>query len=143
MVMMARSVDGTTPVPLIGYPRTAGLPAISVHRWTHPGTALPVPGVHAHDFLVLIYLEEGDHTVRVDGRDRALTTGDAFVIAPGTVVEPTRSPATADVRTWVVFFPADAVDPAAPTSLVSWRMHPLLSLFVGGARSGGQHLRVP
>ena len=142
-MVVARSVDRSTAVPLIGYPRTAGLPAISVQRWTHPGTPLSVPGVHAHDFLVLIYLEEGDHTLRVDGRDRALTTGDAFVVAPGTVVAPAWSPVTADVRAWVVFFPADAVDPATPTSLVSWRTHPLLSPFVGGARSGGQHLRVP
>ena len=36
---MGRSVD----VPLIGYPRTAGLPAISVHRWRHPHDPLPVP----------------------------------------------------------------------------------------------------
>jgi hypothetical protein len=54
MPVMGRSAD----VPLIGYPRTAGLPAISVHRWKHPHDALPVPvsGSHAHDFLVLLYL---------------------------------------------------------------------------------------
>ena len=92
--VVARSVDGSTAVPLIGYPRTAGLPAISRAPLDAPRRhALSVPGVHAHDFLVLIYLEEGDHTLRVDGRDRALTTGDAFVVAPGTVVAPTRSPA--------------------------------------------------
>ena len=86
---------------------------------------------------MLIYVQDGDHTLRVDGRDRALTTGDAFVVAPGTVVAPARLPATADVRAWVVFFPADAVDPATPTSLVSWRMHPLLSPFVAAPAAGG------
>jgi AraC-like DNA-binding protein len=135
---MGRSAD----VPLIGYPRTAGLPAISVQRWRHPGTPLPVPGSHAHDFLVLLYVEDGEHVLRVDGRDRALAAGDAFVVAPGAVVTPPRSP-TATARSWVVFFPADAVDPAAPASLVSWRTHPLLSPFVGGTQSGGQRLRVP
>ena len=42
-----------------------------------------------------------------------------------------------------MFFPADAVDPAPPTSLVSWRTHPLLSPFVGSARGGAQRLHVP
>jgi AraC family transcriptional regulator, transcriptional activator of pobA len=141
MPVMGRSAD----VPLIGYPRTAGLPAISVHRWKHPHDALPVPvsGSHAHDFLVLLYLEEGDHVLRVDGRDRLLTTGDAFVVAPGVVVTPTSSSDSGAARIWVVFFPADAVDPAAPASLVSWRTHPLLSPFVGSPRSGGQCLPVP
>ena len=141
--MMGRSVGDVAGVPLVEYPRTAGLPAISVQRWTHPGPPLRVPGTHAHDFLVLVYLEEGDHVLRVDGRDRTLTTGDAFVVAPGTVVAPARSHGSADARIWVVFFPADAVDPVAPTSLVSWRTHPLLSPFVGSPRSGAQHLRVP
>jgi len=119
------------------------LPAISVHRWTHPDVSLPLPGVHAHDFLVLLYIEEGDHVLRVDGADRALGTGDVFVVAPGAVVAPPLSCATRDARTWVVFFPADAVDPAAPASLVSWRAHPLLSPFIGSSHGGGQHLHVP
>jgi AraC family transcriptional regulator, transcriptional activator of pobA len=103
----------------------------------------PVPGVHAHDFLVLLYLERGEHVVRVDGRDRPLTAGDAFVVAPGAVVAqspPVRDPTG---RMWLVCFPADAVDPAAAAPLVSWRTHPLLSPFVGTPRSGAQHLRVP
>jgi AraC family transcriptional activator of pobA len=137
VAVVGRSAD----VPLVGYPRTAGLPAISVQRRRHPAAPLPVPGSHAHDFLVLLYVEEGGHVLRVDGRDRALTAGDAFVVAPGAVVAPTRSPG--DTETWVVFFPADAVDPTAPAALVSWRTHPLLSPFVGGTRSGGQRLHLP
>jgi len=129
-------------VPLVGYPREAGLPAISLQRWPHEGAPPVVPGAHAHDFLVLLYVERGEHVLRVDGRDRRLVAGDAVVIAPGAVVSHPTDPGTPG-GTWAVFFPADAVDPVAPTSLVSWRTHPLLSPFVGSARSGAQHLRVP
>jgi AraC-like DNA-binding protein len=44
---------------------------------------------------------------------------------------------------WIVFFPADAVDPAAAAPLVSWRAHPLLAPFAGNPRSGAQRLHVP
>ena len=86
---------------------------------------------------------EGEHVLRVDGRDRRLVAGDAFVIAPGVgrLADPSDPGRPRGI--WAVFFPADAVDPAAPASLVSWRTHPLLSPFVGSPRSGGQHLRVP
>jgi AraC-like DNA-binding protein len=48
-----------------------------------------------------------------------------------------------DARTWAVFFPADAVDPAAAAPLVSWRTHPLLAPFAGNPRGGSQRLHVP
>jgi AraC-like DNA-binding protein len=102
-----------------------------------------MPGTHAHDFLVLLYLERGHHVLRVDGRDRALAAGDAFVVAPGTAVAPAEPHGVPAAAMWTVFFPADAVDPAAAASLVSWRTHPLLSPFVGSPQSGCQHLHVP
>jgi AraC family transcriptional regulator, transcriptional activator of pobA len=125
-------------VRFVGYPRDGGTPAIAVRR--HVGLAAAVPGPHAHDFLVLLYLEHGTEVVRVDGRDRALRTGDAFVVAPGAVVAAPR-PGDGDARAWTVFFPADAVDPAAP--LVSWRTHPLLAPFGGDHGGGGRRLPVP
>ncbi len=126
-------------VRFVGYPRGAGTPPITVRR--HAGPAVgPDPGTHAHDFLVLLYLERGDEVLRVDGRDRPLGTGDAFVVAPGAVVALPR-PADGDARAWLVFFPADAVDPAAPP--VSWRTHPLLAPFGGSHGGGGRRLPVP
>jgi AraC family transcriptional activator of pobA len=131
-------------VPLVGYPRAAGLPAITVAHGDHPALGLGVRGAHAHDFLVLLYMEEGAHTVRVDGRDRSVATGDALVVAPGAVVTPgTGDDGRRPARMWIVFFPADAVDPAAAAPLVSWRAHPLLAPFAGSPRSGAQRLHVP
>ncbi|MGZ8749248.1 MAG: AraC family transcriptional regulator, partial [Pseudonocardia sp.] len=46
-------------VPLVGYPREAGLPAISARRWPHDGILPAVRGPHAHEFLVLLYVEGG------------------------------------------------------------------------------------
>jgi AraC-like DNA-binding protein len=134
-------------IPLVAYPRTAGLPAITVTRGDHPSAPPRVPGTHSHDFLALLYLEQGQHVLRVDGRDHALAAGDAFVIAPGTAVTPggPHGDPHRDLLpgVWMVFFPADAVDPTAAASLVSWRTHPLLSPFVGFPRSGAQRLSVP
>jgi AraC-like DNA-binding protein len=97
--------------------------------------------LHAHDFLMLVYIARGTHLRRVDGRDRVLTEGDVFVIAPGVVVGPGEP--EPDVEVWAVAFPPDAVDPTAAAPLVSWRGHPLLAPFVGSPRGGGQRLRVP
>jgi AraC family transcriptional regulator, transcriptional activator of pobA len=130
-------------VRLVGYPRTAGIPAITVRHWGPLLDHALTHDTHAHDFLVLLYVERGDGVLRVDGRDHPLVTGDAFVIAPGVVVTPRHGHATDGARIRAVFFPADAVDPSAVASLVSWRTHPLLSPFVGEPRGGGQRLRVP
>lgn len=133
-------------VPLVDFPRTVGLPAIRVDHWV---SARPHArhGTHAHDFLALFYLEGGEHVLRVDDRDVALVAGDAVVVAPGAVISPSKGPdATAgltETTGWLVFFPADAIDPAAATSLVSWRTHPLLSPFVGNHRGGVQRLPIP
>jgi AraC-like DNA-binding protein len=130
-------------IAFVDYPRTAGLPAITVERGADLGGGAVVPGPHAHDFLVLLYLEAGELAARVDGRDWSLAAGDAFVVAPGAVVTPRHRPGGDAARTWAVFFPADAVDPAAAAPLVSWRTHPLLAPFVGPHRSGAQRLQVP
>jgi AraC family transcriptional regulator, transcriptional activator of pobA len=113
------------------------LPSVSVEHWAgeHPPESSPTAGTHAHDFLVLLYVERGDDALRVDDRDWPLTAGDAFVIAPGAVVAPLERHANDDEETWAVFFPADAVDPAAAAPLVSWRTHPLPCS--SGSLSGG------
>ena len=139
----ARPAPGHPDVPLVRYPRTAGLPPVTVAQGAHPRVFLPVPTAHTHDFLVLLHLERGHHVLRVDGHDRALAAGDVFVLGPGAVVAPGLPAPGAAPWMWLVFFPADAVDPAAAGALVSWRTHPLLAPFVGSPRGGGQHLRVP
>lgn len=132
-------------VPLMGYPRIPGLPPVSVARWSgaDPRAAGTTIGTHAHDFLVLLYVEHGDGPVRVDGRDWHLAVGDAFVIAPGAVVADPDAHIEPNVTAWAVFFPADAVDPAAVAPLVSWRTHPLLSPFISARNGGAQRLSVP
>jgi AraC family transcriptional activator of pobA len=132
-------------VPLVDYVRTAGLPSVSVGHWPDARVSdrAVALGAHAHDFLVLLYVERGEGELRGNGQDWSLTAGDAFVIAPGAVVVPEAYGSREDGETWVVFFPADAVDPAAASSLVSWRTHPLLAPFIGNHRGGGQRLLVP
>lgn len=132
-------------VPLMGYPRLPGLPPVSVARWSGADAraAVTTIGTHAHDFLVLLYVEHGEGPVRVDGRAWHLAVGDAFVIAPGAVVADPDPRIEPEVTAWAVFFPADAVDPAGVAPLVSWRTHPLLSPFVGARGGGAQRLSVP
>ncbi|WP_218027377.1 AraC family transcriptional regulator [Nocardia vaccinii] len=101
-----------------------------------------VPATHAHDFLQLVYIEDGRHCLRVEDRDWHLTTGDAFVIAPGTVINAHHTHTDSDTKMWMVLFSADAVEPAATTLLTSWRAHPLLSSFAGTGR-GAHRVEVP
>ena len=132
-------------VPVIGYPRVAGTPPVSVARWEGPGAAhLAALPPHAHDFLVLLYVERGDAgAVRIDDRDWPLTTGDVIVLPPWAVVAPHPHGHGAEAHIWTVFFPSDAVDPTGPGALVSWRSHPLLFPFARGMAAGGQRLHVP
>lgn len=128
-------------VPVLGYRRVPGAPPVSVTRLHADG--IPPPHPHAHDFLVLLYVETGGGSARIDGHTWPLTTGDAFVIAPGAVVAPDLDGPVAPPQAWAVSFPSDAVDPGAPEPLVSWRTHPLLFPFARGRATGGQPLRVP
>ncbi|MDP9022093.1 MAG: AraC family transcriptional regulator [Actinomycetota bacterium] len=129
-------------MPVMGYVRTAGVPAVSVARWTGTRPSHRPPSrTHAHDFLVVLFVEHGDGRLRVDDRTWSLAPGDVFVIAPGAVVTPDGSEHE-HASVWAVFFPADLVDPAAPTSPLAWRAHPLLYPFTRD-RGGGKRLRVP
>jgi AraC family transcriptional regulator, transcriptional activator of pobA len=131
-------------VPVYGYRREPGLPSISVHRIGAPAHlpgARP-PGAHAHDFLVLAFVERGGGELVVDDARWPVRTGDAVVVAPGEVVGPTWTGDEAGATAWAVFFPADVVDSAAGGGL-SWRAHPLLFPFVGSRAGGVQRLSVP
>jgi AraC family transcriptional activator of pobA len=131
-------------VPVHGYRREPGRPPISVHRIGTSGhlPGAPPPGAHAHDFLVLAFVDRGGGELLVDDARLPVQAGDAVVIAPGEVVAPTWTGDVAGATAWAVFFPADVVDSAAGGGL-SWRSHPLLFPFVGSRAGGVQRLSVP
>ncbi|MEW1722942.1 AraC family transcriptional regulator [Streptomyces sp. NPDC093109] len=120
-----------------------GLPPVAVmsRSLDSPPGGGPVSATHAHDFPQVVYVEAGRHLLRVEDRDWALSTGDALVIAPGTVIATGGQHTDEDTEMWTLFFAAEAVDPAA-TLLASWRAHPLLSSFAGTGR-GGHRVTIP
>ncbi|WP_243741930.1 AraC family transcriptional regulator [Actinomycetospora succinea] len=141
----ATTIGRSSDVRLVGYPRSADGLDVTVAR-SVGGRASAGPSVsepHAHDFLLLLLVERGTSTMRVDGRDVPLAPGDVLVLAPGAVVAPHAGHVEPDTEVWMVFFPADVVDPATTGSLVSWRSHPLLAPLVGPGRAGGQRFSVP
>jgi AraC-like DNA-binding protein len=81
---------------------------------------------HIHDFPVLMYVE---------------ATGDAFVLAPGAVVDPTTFPAIS--QGCGVFFDPAALGGDARAPWPSWRAHPLLFPFLHGVPGGLLRLHVP
>ncbi len=120
--------DGT---PVYRYPVRPGMPPIQVTRidfeTDHPH--LPPDHRHAHDFLVLVYIERGGGAVALGGQDAPLHDGDLHAIPPGQAVG---AAAIADIqhcRAWSVAFTPDAVPSLASVSPLAWAHHPLLALF--------------
>jgi AraC family transcriptional regulator, transcriptional activator of pobA len=140
--LAGRQVDGA---PVYGFLRIAGLPPVTVSRFD--GGHGPAKGwpheAHAHDFMVLGYVERGAGRLRVDHRTWELATGDLLIVAPGEVVTPEWSEDLAEAAVWAVSFPPDAVERRSPGTFGSWRAHPLLFPFVGGSVGGVQRLPVP
>ncbi len=134
-----RRADGA---PVYAYERLPGLPPVSVLRLIGP--RLP-PGdhSHAHDFLVLLYFERGGGGLNLGGRDWSVAAGDAFLIAPGEVVGPQGARGLERAEAWAAFFPPEMLRLQQPSSLLSWRSHPLLFAFVRPAAAGAQRVRVP
>ncbi len=142
-VLVTRAVRG---VPVYGYRRVPGVPAIGVVR-AHGGDLEPAGAVrmhpHAHDFLVIVYVEQDGGSVRLDDREWFPVAGDVFVVAPGEVVVVDEGSGLHAVDGWAVFFPPDVVAPAHPGAFLSWRAHPLLFPFARGVAGGAQRLHVP
>jgi AraC-like DNA-binding protein/quercetin dioxygenase-like cupin family protein len=141
--VVARTASGGAPV--YGYRRVPGVAPIGVARIregrTSPeGVVRPHP--HAHDFLVVVYVERGGGRVQLDDRVWRVDAGDVLVIAPGEVVAFVER-VLHDSDGWLVFFPPDVVEPADPGTFLSWRAHPLLFPFARGVAGGAQRLRVP
>ncbi|MFA1547613.1 AraC family transcriptional regulator [Actinomadura chokoriensis] len=124
-------VDGT---PVYRYQQRPGLPPVSVTRFDSAGAHadLPPDHRHAHDFLVLVYVEEGAGSVTIDGAERLLRAGEVHAVSPGQVIGVTAFTELARTRAWAVAFTADAVPALASVSPLARTHHPLLALFAAG-----------
>jgi AraC-like DNA-binding protein len=127
--------DGT---PVYRYQQGPGLPPVSVIHFdtevAHAG--LPPDHRHAHDFLVLVFVEQGAGSFVVDGTERPLRAGDVHALSPGQVIAISAVADLAGCRAWSVAFTPDAVPSLAPVSPLAWAHHPLLALFTPGAGPG-------
>lgn len=141
---LGRRGDGP---PVYTYDHVPGVPSVSVIRFhgheLPPGE--PAPGhAHSHDFIVLAYFSQGGGSLRLADQQWPVHAGDAYVIAPGEVVGAGEDAAGfADAEGWAVIFPPEVLGSKAPGAFLSWRAHPLLFPFVGGAAGGAQRLKVP
>ncbi|MFC5910018.1 AraC family transcriptional regulator [Streptacidiphilus monticola] len=140
MTEMARPVRLQAGVPVYRYRTDADAPPVALLRFApgrHPGEGQR----HIHDFPVLMYVERA--TGPRPPREAAphLAEGDAFVVAPGAVIEP-RTVSGIAAGTGLFFDPtALGGDERAPWS--SWRAHPLLLPFLHRMPGGLLRLRVP
>ncbi|GAA5123540.1 AraC family transcriptional regulator [Haloechinothrix salitolerans] len=126
--------DGT---PIYRYDQRPGVPPVSVSRFDTETAHAELPDhQHAHDFLVLVYVEEGAGTFAVDGVERSLHAGDVHAVPPGQVVGVSAVTELARCRAWSVAFTPDAVPALAAVSPLAWAQHPLLALFASDAGIG-------
>ena len=122
--------------PVFTFEAVPGAPLVSTLRFDRALAASGgLPGVHAHDFLALVYFERDGGSLLSGEKRWDLRAGDAFVIPPGAVHDPG---GLADARGWAAFFPAEGLAPSGSGVFLSWRAHPLLFPFVAGVdRTGG------
>ncbi|MGB3683343.1 MAG: AraC family transcriptional regulator [Rubrobacteraceae bacterium] len=144
MRILDRRGDGP---PVHTYEPVPGVPPVNVLRFDGrkmPSGGPPTGHAHSHDFLGLTYFEQGRGSLRLDDREWPVEDGDAYVISPGEVVGAgIGASAFYEARGWSVAFPPEFLGSQAPGSFLSWRAHPLLFPFVGGAAGGAQRLKVP
>ena len=127
------AVPGVPPVRVLRFPRRGP------HRGGPPGQE-----AHTHDFLALTYFEGGGGSLWLGGREWRVEAGDAYVVAPGEAVGGgDGASGFREAEGWAVTFQPEALGDRAPGAFLSWRAHPLLFPFVGGAAGGAQRLKVP
>ncbi|MCP2265107.1 helix-turn-helix transcriptional regulator [Promicromonospora thailandica] len=133
--------DGT---PVYRHAAGPGRPPVCVTRSDHEAD-LPhqPPGhPHAHDFLVLVYVERGGGSVGMGGTPTPLRAGDVHAVPPGRTIDV--GPESLDRgRSWSVSFTPDAVPTLASVSPLAWAHHPLLALFAVEPVPGGPSATVP
>jgi AraC-like DNA-binding protein/mannose-6-phosphate isomerase-like protein (cupin superfamily) len=127
--------DGT---PIYRYEQRPGVPPVSVIRFdTEAAHAQLAPDHrHAHDFLVLVYVEEGAGSFAVDGSARPLRPGQVHAVPPGQVIDVSAVTELVRCRAWSVAFTPDAVPALAAVSPLAWANHPLLAMFAPPAGHG-------
>ncbi|MET9023441.1 AraC family transcriptional regulator [Actinopolymorpha sp. NPDC004070] len=127
--------DGT---PVYRYEHRLGVPPVSVECLDADGAHAGFPPVHrhAHDFLVLVYVEDGVGSFSVDGTDWPLRPGQVHAVPPGQVVDVSAVMALTRCRAWSVAFTPDAVPALAAVSPLAWATHPLLAMFAPAAGHG-------
>ncbi|MFD2079132.1 AraC-type DNA-binding protein [Actinopolymorpha cephalotaxi] len=127
--------DGT---PVYRYELRPGVPPVSVECFDAEGAHVGVPPAHrhAHDFLVLVYVEEGEGSFSVDGTDLPLRPGQVHAVPPGRVIDISAVIALTRCRAWSVAFTPDAVPALAAVSPLAWSTHPLLAMFAPDAGHG-------
>lgn len=120
--------DGT---PVYRHPTRPGAPSVQVTRVDfkadHPH--LPPDHRHAHDFLVLVYVERGGGTVTLGGQDVPLRDGDVHAVPPGQAIGSATLRDLHHCRAWSIAFTPDAVPSLASVSPLAWAHHPILALF--------------
>lgn len=134
--------DGVPVYAWVGHP---GAPPVGTMQFRGADAGDPAPAGgrrHAHDFLVLAYVEQGGGRLRLGDVERDVGTGDVLVVPPGQVMG-AAGVGFADAVVRAVFFPPDAVEGRSPGALRSWRRHPLLLPFVGPGAPTVRRLRVP
>jgi AraC-like DNA-binding protein/quercetin dioxygenase-like cupin family protein len=132
--------------PVYEFVRSPAAPPVSVLRFPADELAEAHRGeqhAHVHDFLVLAYFERGAGTLRLGAREWTLSSGDAFVIAPGEVVRLSGHDPGRPAEGWGVFFPPELIAAEPLGGSLGWRAHPLLYRFAGRAADGAQRLPVP
>ncbi|MEU4386703.1 AraC family transcriptional regulator [Promicromonospora sp. NPDC023805] len=134
--------DGT---PVYRHPTRPGALPVQVTRIDfevdHPHP--PRDHRHAHDFLVLVYIERGGGTIALGGRHTPLHDGDVHAIPPGQAIDSATLTDPHHCRAWSVAFMPDAVPSLASVSPLAWAHHPILALFALATPPAGAGANVP
>lgn len=134
--------DGT---PVYRHPTRPGALPVQITRIDfevdHPH--LPRDQRHAHDFLVLVYVERGGGTIALGGRPTPLRDGDVHAIPPGQAIGSATPADLHHCRAWSVAFTPDAVPSLASVSPLAWAHHPILALFALATPSAKAGANVP
>ncbi|MFC7375064.1 MULTISPECIES: helix-turn-helix transcriptional regulator [unclassified Brachybacterium] len=124
--------DGT---PVYRFDQRAGAPTVSVTRFdpSTGGAASAPDHRHAHDFFVLLYLEDPAGPFQTDGAPPAARAGELHAVPPGRVVDASDLAEASRCRGNAIAFSADAVPALSSLSPLAWTHHPLFAMFAPGS----------